>query len=173
MKEKYLSVKKCKFTSESNRGLKVHMRRKHTNLQDTKYPQVCDFCDSQQYSSEGMIKHLKSHSFKKLIYKCEDCDFFAPNELTLEVHTGKVHSGNSECGLCNFLGKNTEQLDLHQTTCETYTCISCNKTFKTQGDCTDHLKKEHSRNIKHTEILIAKLDRKDFENVTTKTLPGD
>ena len=46
-------------------------------------------------------------------------------------------------------------------------------TFKTQGDCTDHLKKEHSRSVKHTEILIAKFDGKNFENVTTKTLPED
>ena len=163
----------CKFTTESNRGLKVHMTRKHTNLKENKYPQVCDFCDMQEYSSEGMKRHLKSHSFKKIIYKCEDCDFLAPNDLTLEVHAGRVHSGNFECGLCDYTGKNLEKLYLHKKTCETYTCIRCDKTFKNQGDCAVHLKKEHARHAKLTEILIAKLGRENFENVASKTLPGD
>ena len=70
----------------------------------------------------GMERHLKQHSYKKLIYKCEDCEYLASDELTLEVHSGKVHSGIFECALCGYKGSDLENLELHLGTCETFEC---------------------------------------------------
>ena len=68
---------------------------------------------------------MKSHSYKcsfELKYKFEECEFWGPNEITMEVHIGKHHSEKYECGLCAFEGKNLEHLELHLVTFEIYTC---------------------------------------------------
>ena len=35
--------------------------------------------------------------------KCEDCDFLANDDLSLEVHSARKHSGDFECALCGFM----------------------------------------------------------------------
>ena len=40
---------KCNFTTESERGLKVHTRRKHGIIEDI-FPQACDFCEKQKWN---------------------------------------------------------------------------------------------------------------------------
>ena len=74
-------------------------------------------------------EHLKSHSIKKLAYKCEDCDYFAPDEASMEVHAGRKHSGNFECGICGYVANESENLEKHLLTCELFTCTRCDLTF--------------------------------------------
>ena len=57
-----------------------------------------------------MKDHLKTQSYKKMIFKCEECDFFGPNEMSMEVHTGKAHAESVECGLCEFKAKSLDNL---------------------------------------------------------------
>ena len=43
---------------------------------------------------------MKTHSYKRLYHKCEDCDFCGTNAMSMEVHLGKANSESFECGLC-------------------------------------------------------------------------
>ena len=59
---------------------------------------------------------MKTHSYAKVV-KCENCTFFGANDLTLQVHVGKEHSGEHDCGMCGFKAENDEQLIIHLHTC--------------------------------------------------------
>jgi hypothetical protein len=65
---------------------------------------------------------MKTHSYKSALFKCEECEFFGTNHLTMEVHLGKEHSANFECGLCEVEAKDLENLEMHLFTCEIYEC---------------------------------------------------
>ena len=84
---------KCQFCDSetaSERGLSVHMKRKHTNLKADSYPVECDFCDLKLNTESELKMHLKiAHTLKETKFKCEDCDYCGENELYVEVHQGK------------------------------------------------------------------------------------
>ena len=80
----------------------------HEHLQD-KFSQSCDFCE---YKA-SMEDHLKQHTYKELIFKCEDCDFLVNDILSLDVHVGRKHSGNFECAICGFKAKSEDNLNIH------------------------------------------------------------
>ena len=162
----------CKFTTESERGLKVHIKRKHEHLEEEGFPKVCEFCDYKCFNKQSMVDHLTEHSFRNLKLKCEDCDFLSEDKLSLEVHAGKKHSGNFECALCGFSGSDLEHLETHLHTCERFTCTYCHKntTFSNIPDLKSHLSSQHPKHLKHTEILHIKMDRKDSEKVSTRTV---
>ena len=166
---------KCNFTTVSERGLKVHMKRKHESLEDEQFPKVCDFCDRNCFDKKHMKEHLAEHSFRNLKFKCEDCDFLAEDNLSLEVHAGKAHSGNFECALCGFTGKDISDLDTHLHTCETFTCRYClpaEETFSMISDVKTHLSNKHPKHIKHTDIEHIQMDRKNSERVSKKVFRG-
>ena len=162
----------CKFTTESKRGLKVHVKRKHIQNKEEDFPLTCDFCEHRVFDCKGMERHLKQHSYKKLTYKCEDCEYLASDELTLEVHSGKVHSGIFECALCGYQGSDLENLELHLGTCETFECKYCNLKLKNVGEVENHLEKVHPKHQKHTDILNTKMSRKNSETVSQRTWTG-
>ena len=122
-----LKCDKCKFTTESENGLKVHKQRKHSKLDYPPYD--CEFCDETFGTKDLLEKHLKVHSFKKVI-KCGNCSFLASNNLSLNVHEGKMHSGDFECGLCGFEAEDNDNLEIHLHTCKTYTCCRTEYTYK-------------------------------------------
>ena len=43
----------------------------------------------------------------------------------MEVHVGKYHGEKEECGMCNFVAKDLEALNLHISTCQIYVCDDC------------------------------------------------
>ena len=95
-------------------------------------------------------------TFKKISsFKCKDCDYWGPNELSMKVHYGRNHA---ECGLCDFIAKYSEYLEMHLTTCEIFSCQSCDIEF----NHLDGLKKDKEEKHKKKEIWIthSKLDRK-------------
>ena len=52
------------------KSLKVHMRRKHTNLTDNDYPAECEFCDLELKSESDMKMHLKiGHIYSETKFK--------------------------------------------------------------------------------------------------------
>ena len=67
--------------------------------------------------------HMKTHSYKRVDFKCEDCEFCGENELTMQVRLGKKHGEKFECGLCGFVANNLENRDIHLFTCEIYICL--------------------------------------------------
>ena len=68
--EKSLSVKfvtkrkcsKCNFESVSERGLNVHMKRKHTELSLEKDPYSCDICNYKAVDKKDLRTHKITHS---------------------------------------------------------------------------------------------------------------
>ena len=91
---------------------------------------------------------MKLHSYKKAAYKCEDCEFIGESPYTMDVHIGKSHSENKECGICECNTKSLEDLEIHLSGCEIYKCASnddleCDYKVKTLSEIRNHIKKEH------------------------------
>ena len=61
---------------------------------------------------------MKLHSYKKAAYKCEDCDLIGESQYTMDVHIGKIHSENIECGICECVTKTLEDMEIHLSGCE-------------------------------------------------------
>ena len=115
-----------------------------------------------------MKLHLKCHSYKEpaeLQFKCQDCEYWGSNELTMEVHNGRCHSETFECGLCDFKANTLENLEIHLSTCEIYDCAGCHFRVKTISEMKEHVNDEHeNRNVK---ILHGKQDRKNCEEISS------
>ena len=138
------------------------------------FPIECDFCDEKLESEKGMKAHLKNHMCKEAVFKCEDCNFFGENWSTMDVHHGKNHSKDFECGLCDHKAKTLQRLETHLNTCESYICDAENCSFsgKTLKSMENHIRKVHGND--NTEVLHAKLDRKDEDHIIeTKYLSHD
>ena len=153
----------CEFVSKSRNGLKTHKAKMHTKTKESEYPAECELCEAKLPSEKDMKEHLRLHTYKRSTFKCEDCDFCSENFLTMEVHVGKQHSENFECGLCNYEAKDIEALNLHLTTCQIYVCEDC--YFRTQHmhDIREHLKDKHNNDF--SLIIHAKINLKDPETI--------
>ena len=66
---------KCDFQTQSEKGLKTHMTRKHTDTTNIKYPKKCDLCEKEYGNASELRKHLRTHSYKEVKFQCEDCEF--------------------------------------------------------------------------------------------------
>ena len=92
-KKESLKCQFCDFETTSERGLSVHMKRKHTNLKEFIYPVECDFCDLKLNTESELKMHIKiTHTFRETKFNCEDCDYCGENELSVEVHQGKCQT---------------------------------------------------------------------------------
>ena len=101
-----------------------------------------------------------------LNYKCDECEFWGPNTLTMEVHVKKFHCETITCDLCEYEAPDIGNLETHQVTCEIYQCSECKKLFRTLSEMKEHVKKEHDG--KHTWIEHLKSDRKFTEFLNAK-----
>jgi len=70
---------------------------------------VQNVCDKEVNSKQDMKIHMKTHSYIRPQYKCEECDFICERKINMEVHVGKSHDINFECGLCVFFSKQCRQ----------------------------------------------------------------
>ena len=116
---------KCDFESFSNKGLKIHMKKKHTNYETLNYPRTCDFCEKIFENGFELRKHMKLHSFKGTLfgeYKCEECDFYGDSLEMMEVHAGKCRNDDFDCGLCHHKFARLEELKTHLASREVYEC---------------------------------------------------
>ena len=55
------------------------------------YPRKCEICKQKIISRKEMKSHLKEHSYKEAIFKCQDCDFIGESKYTMDVHIGRHH----------------------------------------------------------------------------------
>ena len=173
--EKFLKCSNCSFETNSKHGLKIHMKKKHTAVQINTFPSTCHLCEKSCENSSDLKKHILTHSYKEIKYKCEECDFAGQNEVTMEVHLGKHHSEKYECGMCDFEAGSLENLETHLNTCEVFQCDwnkdKCKKRFKTFTDIKKHFLEEHNKEYGYLEHL--KLDRNDINEVTERAYRSD
>ena len=154
----------CGFQSSSKQGLKTHISRKHTKYNEEVLSIKCEICTSEFTSSKEMKKHMICHSYTDsliLKFKCDECDFWGPNRITMEMHFRRIHSENISCGLCEYDAKDIETLDVHTFTCETYKCNACKQNFKNLQDVKNHVNKEY--NGKNTILNHICCERENHE----------
>ena len=152
----------CDFATTSNSGLKVHMRRKHTEYSKDKFPKPCDLCGKVVSDAGEMKKHVKSHSYKFIQVQCSYCNFCATDEEEIVVHVGLDHGGNFECGLCDYVAEDRESLLIHLSTCEVYKCGTCKEYWKTLPALKTHFENLHAKEI-YTSIEHIKQNRTNSE----------
>ena len=114
---------------------------------------------------------MKEDAYNQLKYKCEDCDFFANDILSLNVHVERKHLGNFECAICGFTAENEDHLNTHLHTCETYTCDYCLHSkfmVKTLPELVAHLKNKHPKHLMKTTIIHTKMARSDVDKVSQR-----
>ena len=138
---------KCKFVSNSEQGLKTHVAKKHKSEKKKeiilKFPVSCELCDKELKDKREMLKHQKSHSYQYVAYKCVKCEFLGEDEIAMDVHIGKEHGDKFACGLCDYIAKDLETLEIHLSTCETYTCTTCDIVFKSLSETKTHFIQKH------------------------------
>ena len=112
---------------------------------------------------------MRIHSYKEAIFKCE---FIGESKYTMDVHIGKHHAEDFECGLCDLNTKTLEDLETHLFLCEIYKCSGCDVKVKTLSEIRSHIRNDHenssferikmNRNKKtKTDSVIAIFKRKD------------
>ena len=166
-----LKCENCEFTTTSKKGMKTHIKRKHSVAKSDPsdlYPVSCELCEEELKSKSKMKIHMKSHTYKSQNsenskFKCVECDFIGQSEWTMQIHYGKDHNnGNIECGLCDYKVKDLECLEIHLTTCEIYECANCEKGFRRISEIKKHILEEDNSSICGlANIFHVKIDRKN------------
>lgn len=175
-KEDKMKCEHCDFTTNSSQGLKVHLKRKHTNYSEETKPGNCEICNrkfedlrGKPWDTSEIESHMITHSYRSsgnLNYKCDECDFWGPNSLTMEIHVKKLHSEKIKCGLCASEFLDLGSIDTHLQTCESYKCIECGKVFKQLEDVKEHVRNLHEG--KNISIIHTKSDRNISEYFDNK-----
>ena len=60
----------CKFKTNSEHGLKVHMKRNRAGINTGQ----CELCAKEFENANEIKTHMKRHSYKSAEYQCEDCE---------------------------------------------------------------------------------------------------
>ena len=170
-KKKTFECPNCDFISSSEKGLRIHKTRVHTDSTNTgkdKFPKTCDLCDYDVNNKSELTQHLKTHSYKAVNFQCRECEYFGESELEMEVHIGKKHSDQFDCGICDLEIKSLENLKIHLSTCEIYKCDCCGKKVATLKEIKTHMETEHPENKQHLYVIHLKQNRSDCEVIDEK-----
>ena len=49
-----------------------------------------------------MKKHMLTHSYKRVEFKCDECNFYGTDDPAMERHYRKANSDLFECVLCEL-----------------------------------------------------------------------
>ena len=157
----------CDFQSNSKQGLKTHITRKHTKYSEETRPINCEVCEIEFKCTKELSKHMIFHCYKDasiLKFKCDECDFWGTNTITMDMHFRRLHSETITCGLCDFVASNLEELYIHTFTCEIFTCNRCKKTFKTFADMKTHFEIDHNgESFTRTIITMIEVTKNFFQ----------
>ena len=164
-----LKCSECEYETTTKRTLNAHIAKKHTNLSKFKYPANCELCDEELKDEKEVKLHMKSHTYSELNFKCENCNYWSYNALTMEVHVGKHHAEKLECGLCEYKVDNLESLKIHLSTCEVYECNRCFFRVCTLSEIKKHIKEKHEDDD-DLKITHGKVNRKDEEEIDENEL---
>ena len=152
----------CDFTTTSKKGLKTHVRRKHTAKIQEVFLLACKLC------TEEMRLHMINHSYfmQENNLKCEHCEFIGKSDRTMHMHYGKLHSKIIECGLCQFVAKDLENLNLHLQTFETYECDICDHVTNTITEMKKHIRE--SKQCDSSSIFHIQKNRNNCNKASAK-----
>ena len=107
---------------------------------------MCVTCGDQFKNETDLENHMITHFYSKpefLKTKCDECDFWGPNEFTMKMHIKRLHCEKISCGICDLEVEDIETLDVHTFNCERFKCNWCEKMFNKVLDIKDHAKNEH------------------------------
>ena len=90
--------------------------------------------------------------------KCEECGFTGKNDWSMQIHHGKCHSKNIECGLCECKVKDKESLEIHLKTYEIYECKNGDHIAKTISDMKKYIA-ANTNDFGLSSIFHVKMDR--------------
>ena len=88
---------------------------KYSEIAKTTFYFTCELCERE-------LKDERLLNQQKFEFKCEDCSFGGSNEWTMVIHYGRVQKETLACGLCDLEVNDSEQLETHLSTCESYIC---------------------------------------------------
>ena len=77
----------------------------------------------------------------------------------MQIHHGKHHAKQIECGLCAFKAKDLQRLKHHLTTCEPYECVECEYVAKQRFDMKKLISEKNCNNCSSSYIFHLKIDR--------------
>ena len=90
---------------------------------------------------------------------------------TMDVHNGRCHTDQFECGLWFRQLGNSSELDTHLNTCERYRCRMCWLETTTLSELKKHLKENHE-NQENITIEHFKMSRNSNNEVSVKGYKG-
>jgi KRAB domain-containing zinc finger protein len=161
----------CQITFKSKRGLKVHMKSKHTDLlkiqcpkcfkifskyylpqhlrtiHKTEYTFPCEFCDNVFTNQSDYFEHKRQH-----ITQCPVCgeDLSRLNVSLTNIHLNNCRGIRFECPYPNCDASYTNQPDLTRHYKDTHTmiqqlnCDQCNFTTTNKSSFRNHIYRQHT-----------------------------
>ena len=89
----------------------------------------------------------------------------------MDVHIGRYHTDQFECGICERQLGNYEDLETHLNTCEKYKCRWCWQQTSTLPLMKDHIRNEHDNS---QQILVEhyKMSRNSSSEVSITVHSG-
>ncbi|XP_076253152.1 uncharacterized protein LOC143191677 isoform X2 [Rhynchophorus ferrugineus] len=126
-------------------SMKLHLN-KHTD----KFR--CSHCAATFTCGPLLNEHLTARHLKIKIHCCDFCGKNFATKRSLMLHL-KTHSDKREyqCTKCNYAGRTSISLRIHMSKHENNICICeyCSKTFKSNRNLNDHLRRVHCSQKKH------------------------
>ena len=105
---------------------------------------------------------------------CDNCDFIAADDISLEVHNVRKHGGYFDCPFCHHRLKDEEDFNTHLHTCESYICEVCEPKFMLKlSDLISHLSSKHTTDFKNVNIIHLKMDRHNFDKVSRRIVSSE
>ena len=118
---------------------------------------MCTLCEIVLNNNMEMKRHMRTHSFTYVTFKCALCDFIGGEQIEMEIHDARLHSEKNECALCDFEGKDLETIDNHLSTCESYYVdfvkISSHNLLKSRNTLKIHIKNQNNIHFMVLNIL--------------------
>ena len=158
--------KQCDYTTGSEQGLKTHISKKHKQMEGSlDFPTSCNLCEKELDCLKDYKLHMKTHSYRLIQYQCNMCNFSEYNEIGIEVHVGREHGENFECGLCEYIAEDLEVLDVHLQSCEIYKCSNCGSVLKNLQELKQHFLDLHGNDKKRkaTHMKQSREDRYSYD----------
>ena len=132
------------FFQQHRTWIKNSHEQKQKEFQENDSSQQCTFCDFVFSDERQMKKHMGTHSYSLVQYKCDLCEFFMGyDEIDMDVHAAKLHGDKFECGLCEHEAKDNEDLAMHLSTCEYYKCEECGEKIWKFTSIKEHFLSKH------------------------------
>ena len=82
------------------------------------------------YAMKVEEKSEEEKNIKSYKLQCAGCIYIGESELTMDIHVGIFHSDDFECGVCDVIFENQENLETNLKTCEIFRCRNCGKLEK-------------------------------------------